>query len=163
LQTIAANTHCCTVSLVQLLMPVSGCPMGLAGSSNAVQWQHHLNIARCLVYLLLAQAQGSMGTSNGTSNGISAYMPVQCVREGASSGPLKGYTFAAKDLYDVRSLLSFPCVQCKRILLVSRASCNSSACLKHYISLLASSPPSVPAARLERGGLLMILPTKQTP
>jgi len=80
-----------------------------------------------------------MGTSNGTSNGISAYMPVQCVREGASSGPLKGYTFAAKDLYDVRSLLPFPCVHCKRILLVSRASCNSAArlgrvdCLWSYL------------------------------
>ncbi len=91
-----------------------------------------------------------MGTSNGTSNGISAYMPVQCVREGASSGPLKGYTFAAKDLYDVRSLLPFPCVHCKRILLVSRASCTSTAYLKRYISSLATSPPSVPAARLGR-------------
>jgi hypothetical protein len=46
----------------------------------------------------------------GTSNGISAYMPVQCVREGASSGPLKGYTCAAKDLYDVRSMLLLPCL-----------------------------------------------------
>lgn len=32
----------------------------------------------------------------------SAYMPDSFELEGAESGPLKGLTFAAKDLYDVR-------------------------------------------------------------
>lgn len=43
-------------------------------------------------------------------DGISAYMPVHVVREGASAGPLKGYTFAVKDLYDVRSRHCPPCL-----------------------------------------------------
>ena len=34
----------------------------------------------------------------------SAYMPDSFVLEGAESGPLKGLTFAAKDLYDVRPI-----------------------------------------------------------
>ena len=36
------------------------------------------------------------------SGACSAYMPDSFELEGAHSGPLKGLTFAAKDLYDVR-------------------------------------------------------------
>ena len=34
-----------------------------------------------------------------------AFLPAPVVLEGAASGPLKGLTFAAKDLYDVRPCL----------------------------------------------------------
>ena len=36
------------------------------------------------------------------SNKNGAFLPEHIVIEGAAAGPLKGLTFAAKDLYDVR-------------------------------------------------------------
>ena len=41
-------------------------------------------------------------------NANGAFLPGSCVLEGKSSGPLKGLTFAAKDLYDVRPTSAYP-------------------------------------------------------
>lgn len=41
-------------------------------------------------------------------NANGAFLPGSCVLEGKSSGPLKGLTFAAKDLYDVRPIALTP-------------------------------------------------------
>ena len=60
----------------------------------------HLNCQVCM------PAGTYMKEANFNAN--SAFLPCSCVIEGKSSGPLKGLTFAAKDLYDVRPIALTP-------------------------------------------------------